>query len=64
MLYLPSYSPYLNPIEKAWAKLKQALRAVAARTVDTLQQAIAERLPDISAKDASHWFNLRFGLHR
>jgi len=64
VLYLPPYSPDLNPIEKAWAKLKQALRAVAARTVDTLQQAIAERLPDISAKDASHWFNLRFGLHR
>ena len=33
LLYLPPYSPDLNPIEKAWSKLKQALRATQARTV-------------------------------
>src|SRR4030095_6516733 len=32
--YLPAYSPALNPIEPAWAKVKAELRRVAARTVD------------------------------
>jgi transposase len=36
LLYLPPYSPDLNPIEKAWAKLKQQLRAAKARTKDAL----------------------------
>jgi transposase len=63
LLYLPPYSPDLNPIEKAWSKLKQNLRAVAARTVDALHQAVADQLPNISAQDAGNWFHLRFGLH-
>jgi transposase len=63
LLYLPPYSPDLNPIEKAWSKLKQTLRAVPARTVDALHQAVADQLPNISAQDASNWFHLRFGLH-
>jgi len=33
LLYLPPYSPDLNPIEKAWAKLKQQLRAAKARSL-------------------------------
>jgi len=32
VLYLPPYSPDLNPIEKAWSKLKQILRSAKART--------------------------------
>ena len=48
VLYLPPYSPDLNPIEKAWAKLKQLLRAVKARTKETLDQAITEALPCLS----------------
>src|ERR1700731_1856602 len=39
--YLPAYSPDLNPIEQAFAKLKAALRKAAARTFDTLVEAIA-----------------------
>jgi transposase len=31
VLYLPPYSPDLNPIEKAWSKIKQLLRAPKAR---------------------------------
>ena len=42
LLYLPPYSPDLNPIEKAWAKLKQLLRSAKARTKDALDQAIAD----------------------
>jgi transposase len=56
LLYLPPYSPDLNPIEKAWAKLKQLLRAAKARTQEALQQAIAEALQLISADNARAWF--------
>jgi transposase len=36
VLYLPPYSPELNPIEKAWSKLKQLLHAAKARSKDVL----------------------------
>ena len=58
VLYLPPYSPDLNPIEKAWAKLKQRLRAVKARTKETLDQAITEALPCITPDNAEAWFRL------
>lgn len=60
LVYLPPYSPDLNPIEKAWAKLKTALRAVGARSVDALHHAVAKHLPDISPQDAKAWFRLPF----
>jgi transposase len=40
VLFLPPYSPDLNPIEMAFSKLKAHLRAKAARTIDTLWQEI------------------------
>lgn len=40
MLYLPPYSPDLNPIEMAFSKLKAHLRRIGARTFDQLLQAI------------------------
>lgn len=58
LLYLPPYSPDLNPIEKAWAKLKQLLRTAKARTREALDQAIAEALQLISAENAKAWFRL------
>ncbi len=58
LLYLPPYSPDLNPIEKAWAKLKQLLRAAQARDKDTLDQAITQALPCITADNAKAWFRL------
>ena len=61
LLYLPPYSPDLNPIEKAWSKLKPGLRATQARTVDSLHTAVADLLPTLSANDATAWFRLRFG---
>lgn len=65
LLYLPPYSPDLNPIEKAWAKLKQLLRAAKARTKEALDQAIAELLPLLTAEDAKAWFRLPFNaLHQ
>ena len=56
VLYLPPYSPDMNPIEKAWSKLKQLLRAAKARTEEQLQQAIAEALNAITPQDAAAWF--------
>lgn len=40
LLFLPSYSPDLNPIEMAFAKLKELLRQAQARTVDALWDAL------------------------
>ena len=56
VLYLPPYSPDLNPIEKAWAKLKQLLRSARARTKEALDQAIEDALKLISADNAQAWF--------
>ena len=42
LLFLPPYSPDLNPIEMAFAKLKALLRARAIRTIDALWRAIGE----------------------
>jgi transposase len=61
LLYLPPYSPDLNPIEKAWAKLKQLLRAAKARTKEALDEAISELLPQITPDNAEAWFRLRLG---
>jgi transposase len=44
LLYLPPYSPDLNPIEQAFAKLKALLRKLAARTVAKLWDALGELL--------------------
>ena len=59
LLYLPPYSPDLNPIEKAWAKLKQLLGSARARSVAALDQALADLLPQITPDDATAWFRHR-----
>jgi len=56
LLYLPPYSPDLNPIEKAWFKLKQFLRTAKARTAEALDQAISEALKTITAENTAAWF--------
>lgn len=64
LLYLPPYSPDLNPIEKAWAKLKALLRNAQARTSEAIHNAIAQLLPNINANDAKAWFRLPFKAMR
>ena len=54
--FLPAYSPDFNPIEHAFAKLKQGLRKARARTQETLEAAIAASLATITAQDACGWF--------
>ena len=56
LLYLPPYSPDFNPIEKCWAKIKQILRSLKARTVETLDEAITQALACITPENARGWF--------
>jgi transposase len=58
VLYLPPYSPDLNPIEKAWSKIKQYLRSNRPRNTEALDQAISETIALITATDAQAWFRL------
>jgi transposase len=54
--FLPAYSPDFNPIELAFAKLKEHLRRAAARTYDALVEAIGTALTAITAADARAFF--------
>jgi transposase len=56
LIYLPAYSPDFNPIEEAFAKIKEILRRVGARTKDALVDALGEALSAISAQDARGYF--------
>jgi transposase len=56
VLYLPPYSPDLNPIENMWSKIKQLRRGMEARAYDTLEKGIASALDRVSASDAQGWF--------
>lgn len=54
--FLPAYSPDLNPIEKMWSKIKNALRSAEARTQEALLEAVAAAFAAISPRDAINWF--------
>jgi transposase len=56
LLYLPPYSPDLNPIEMAFAKLKAALRKAAARSIEALVHAIAVALAAFTAQECLNFF--------
>ena len=56
LLYLPAYSPDYNPIEEAFAKIKNLLRKAAARSKEALVEAIAAALSAVSPKDARGFF--------
>jgi transposase len=53
LLYLPPYSPDLNPIEQVFAKFKAALRKAAARTVEKLWHEIAKTLKTFSPSECA-----------
>ena len=55
--FLPPYSPDLSPIELCWSKLKQFLRSCEARTLESLDQAMALAVNYITEDDAFGWFN-------
>jgi transposase len=56
VLYLPPYSPELNPIEHTWSKLKALLRRVEARTLRTLAGALAQSSTRITKSDLAGWY--------
>jgi transposase len=56
ILFLPAYSPDLNPIENMWSKVKQLLRGVKARSHEELFDGVGNALSLVSANDARGWF--------
>jgi len=56
VLFLPAYSPDLNPIEKMWSKIKSLLRGAEARTPADLITAIGQALAQVTPQDALGWF--------
>ena len=56
MLFLPAYSPDLNPIEMAFAKLKAHLRKTAARTIDDLWKAIGNICKLFTTEECANYF--------
>ena len=65
LLYLPPYSPDLNPIEQAFSKLKAHLRKVSARTVDELWEAIADIIDNYPAEECANYFrNSGYGVNQ
>jgi transposase len=56
LVFLPPYSPDLNPIENMWSKVKAGLRAAGARTFDALVQAAADALRTVTPEDCDGYF--------
>jgi transposase len=56
LVYLPSYSPDYNPIEEAFAKIKNILRMAAARSKEALVEAIGAALSAVTAADVRSFF--------
>lgn len=56
LLFLPPYSPDLNPSEQVFAKLKYLLRKASARTVETTRQRIGAILQDFGPQECSNHF--------
>ena len=54
--FLPPYSPDLNPIENAFAKLKAQLRKAAARTIDELWNTIAKAIDTFTPPECANYF--------
>jgi putative transposase len=56
LLFLPKYSPDLNPIEQVFAKLKHLLRKAAARNFDTVTTAIGQLLGSFTPQECVNYF--------
>jgi transposase len=55
-LFLPAYSPDLNPIEQVFSKLKTLLRKARARSCDAVANAIGQLLPEFRADECANYF--------
>ena len=56
LVFVPSYSPDLNPIEQAFSKIKNILRKLGRRTHEALIEAVSEALSAITLGDVVGWF--------
>jgi transposase len=56
LIFLPKYSPDLNPIEQLFAKLKHLLRKAVARTVEAVCAAIAQVLDAFTPQECANYF--------
>ena len=56
LLYLPPYSPDLNPIERCWTQVKQRLRTLKARSLPALEHALDDALGTLSPLNTSNYF--------
>ncbi len=56
LLYLPKYSPDLNPIENAFAKLKASLRRAAERSTEALWHRIGQLIDDFTPDECANYF--------
>ena len=57
LIFLPKYSPDLNPIEQVFSKLKHLLRKAAARTIDAVCAAIGQLLGTFTADECANYFS-------
>ena len=57
LVFVPSYSPDLNPIEQAFSKIKNILRKLGGRTPEALLEAMEEALSKVTHADAAGWFD-------
>jgi transposase len=57
LLFLPSYSPELNPIEEAFSKIKNIVRKAGARTREALDEVMGEALSAVTLEDVAGWFS-------
>jgi transposase len=57
LLFLPSYSPDLNPIEEAFSKIKNIVRKAGARTREALNEAITEAMSAVTLENVAGWFS-------
>ena len=55
VLFLPPYSPDLNPIENCWSKVKARLRTLKPRTYDDLQAALVTAFASVTRLDIQGW---------
>ena len=56
LLFTPPYSPEFNPIEEAWAKLKDIIRRAGNRTRDTFDNAVAQAMQMVCCEDILGWY--------
>lgn len=57
VIFLPRYSPDLNPIENCWSKVKSILRSLKPRTMEELMDALAKAFSSVTLQNILGWFN-------